>query len=99
MKNKPHWLDIAELIDSWRIFPRLVLIAYGWFVYEVSFFVLRWYASEPATARGPEETAMVGVVFTAVTGFAGYVFKIYADGGRTWGPPDNPPSNKPEDKP
>jgi hypothetical protein len=82
--NKATWLHWAELVDSYRLFPRAVLIAYGAFVYHVTDFVLKWYAAEPAVARGAEETAMVGVVFTAVTGFAGWVFKVYSDNGRDW---------------
>ena len=82
--NKERWLHVAELVDSLRIFPRLVLAAYAYYVYNVTFFVLNWYASQPATARGVEESAVVGVVITAVTGFAPMIYKIYADNGRDW---------------
>jgi hypothetical protein len=66
----------------------MALMSYGYFVYSVTFFVLNWYAHEPAVARGAEESAVVGVVVTAVTGFAPWVFKIYAENGRNW--TDNP---------
>jgi len=95
--NKQLFLHWAELVDSFRIFPRLVLVAYGWFVWWVTHSILLWYEAEPALSRGTEETAMVGVVFTAVTGFAGYVFKVYSDNGRAWGAPDPNPT-QPEPK-
>lgn len=87
--NKELWLRWAELIDSYRIFPRLVLMGYAWYVWSVTFFILRWYSQQPATARGTEESAVVIAVVTAVTGFAPWVLKIYVENGRNWdtGPP------------
>ncbi len=82
--NKEVWLRWAELIDSYRIFPRLVLIGYGYYVYQVTFFVLEWYSRQPASARGTEESVVVGVVVTAVTGFAPMIYRIYADTSRDW---------------
>ena len=84
MKHKNFMLDFAEVFDSWRVVPRIMLFGYAWFVYRVTFYVLMWYTHEPATARGPEETAMVGVVVTAVTGFAPWILRIYTDSGRSW---------------
>jgi hypothetical protein len=82
--NKQTWMHVAELVDAYRIFPRLVLIGYAYYVYQVTFFVLRWYATQPAIARGTEESVVVGVVVTAVTGFAPWIFRIYSDSGRNW---------------
>jgi hypothetical protein len=87
--NKRAWLHIAELVDSFRIFPRVLVCGYALYVYQVTFFVLDWYSRQPASARGTEESAVVGVVVTAVTGFAPWVFKIYVESGRAWGPPDH----------
>jgi hypothetical protein len=88
--TRQTWLQIAEVIDHLRIFPRLVLLAYGAYVYNVTFFVLHWYATQPKEARGIEESSVVGVVITAVTGFAPWIFRIYADSGTNWG--DKPPT-------
>jgi hypothetical protein len=85
--TKDQWLVVAETVDSLRIFPRLVLGAYAWFMYKVTFYVLGWYTHEPAQFRGTEETAMVSVVFSAMTGMAPFIFSIYSSNGRQWDPP------------
>ena len=82
--SKANWLHVAEVFDSWRVVPRVILAAYGWFVYKVTFDVLHWYFTQPAIDRGVEESAVVGVVFTAVTGFAPWIFRIYMQTGRKW---------------
>lgn len=85
--DKHQWLHVAEVIDSLRVFPRMVLVAYGAYVYHITEISLRWYFTQPPAARGVEETALVGVVITAVTGFAPLIMQIYSNGGRAWGPP------------
>jgi len=82
--TKQTWLQIAEVVDHLRIFPRLVLTSYALYVYHVTFFVLHWYATQPKEARGIEESSVVGVVITAVTGFAPWIFRIYADSATDW---------------
>lgn len=84
MKNKEHWIQLAEVFDSLRIFPRAVLIAYGFFVYQVVMQILHWYFSEPALSRGTEETSMVIGVTGFVSTIGGYVFKVYTENGRNW---------------
>lgn len=85
--TKAPFLHAAEVFDSWRVVPRLIVFFYGLFVYKVTFFILVWYSSEPPTARGVEESAVVGVVVTAVTGFAPLIYKVYSDSGRDWTKP------------
>jgi hypothetical protein len=82
--NKTIWLHWAELVDSYRLFPRAVLIAYGWFVYQVVMQILHWYFAEPALSRGTEETAMVIGVTGFISTIGGYVFRVYSDNGRDW---------------
>lgn len=82
--NKKRFLHWAELVDSFRIFPRLVLCAYAFYVYQVTFFILTWYSNQPATARGTEESAVVIAVVGAVTGFSPWIFRIYSENGRSW---------------
>jgi hypothetical protein len=82
--NKQLFLHWAELVDSYRIFPRLVLVAYSVYVYQVTFFILTWYSQQPATARGTEESAVVIAVIGAVTGFSPWIFRIYSENGRNW---------------
>ena len=85
---KENWLKVAEVIDSLRVFPRLILAAYGYFVWDITHYILVWYTHEPPGARGIEESGTVAAIFTAVTGFAPWIFRIYSDGGRNW---DTPP--------
>jgi hypothetical protein len=59
-------------------------LAYATYVYNITFFVLHWYATQPKDARGIEESSVVGVVITAVTGFAPWIFRIYADSATDW---------------
>jgi len=82
--TKQTWLNVAEVVDHLRIFPRLVLLAYATYVYNITFFVLHWYATQPKEARGIEESSVVGIVITAVTGFAPWIFRIYADSATDW---------------
>lgn len=84
MKNKQHWIELSEVFDSLRIFPRAILVAYCVFVYQVVMQILHWYFAEPAAARGPEETAMVIGVTGFVSTIGGYVFKVYSGSGRDW---------------
>jgi chloramphenicol O-acetyltransferase len=88
--NKQTWLAIAEVIDHYRIFPRAVLIAYGYYVYNVTFYILVWYSNQPKDARGTEESAVVIAVITAVTGFSPWIFRIYADSATDWS--EKPPT-------
>lgn len=82
--TKQMWIQIAEVVDHLRVFPRLVLAGYAYYVYQVTFFVLHWYATQPKEARGIEESSVVGVVVTAVTGFAPMIYRIYSDSATDW---------------
>lgn len=82
--TKLAWMQVAEVIDHWRVFPRAVLFAYGYYVYQVTFFILVWYANQPKEGRGTEESAVVIAVIGAVTGFAPWIFRIYIDGATDW---------------
>lgn len=82
--HKAPWLHWAEVFDSWRVVPRVLLFGYSWFVARTTDYILGWYFHEPATGRGTQETAVILGVFTALTGLAGYVFKVYVDNGRDW---------------
>lgn len=82
--TKQTWLHVAEIVDHLRIFPRLVLITYGIYVYRVTFYILVWYANQPKEARGTEESAVVIAVIGAVTGFSPWIFRIYTDAATDW---------------
>jgi hypothetical protein len=81
---KQNWLHVAEVFDSWRVIPRLILGAYCYFVWHITNYILVWYTHEPPGARGVEESGTVAAIFTCVTGFAPWIFKIYSENGRDW---------------
>lgn len=81
-------MKAAEIFDTWRVIPRVMLFGYSFFVWHITDFLLTWYTRQPAAERGVEESAMVAAIFTAVTGFSPWIFKIYSENGRNW--TDNP---------
>lgn len=96
---KRFWLDVAEVIDALRIFPRLVLVAFGGLLGYTIVDVLHWYMRAPSNERTAQVTAVIGIIIPALTGLATWVFKIYTAGGRSWGPrePQGVPSNEPSE--
>lgn len=86
--SRPRWkqtsLDLAEVVDSLRIFPRLLVTAYGALVGYTTVFLLWWYCHLPSAERTVEVTAFFGMLMGGIFGLAAYVFKIYSDGGRDW---------------
>lgn len=80
------WLDVAEVIDALRVFPRVVLLAFGGLLGYTIVDVLHWYMRVPAAERSTQVTAVIGIIIPALTGLASWVFKIYIAGGRSWGP-------------
>ena len=82
--TKAQLMDAAEVFDTFRVVPRVLLFLYAWFVGKTTDYILAWYFAQPATGRGTQETAVIIGVFTALTGLAGYVYKAYVDNGRNW---------------
>jgi hypothetical protein len=82
--NKQKFLDIAETIDSLRLVPRIILFGWGYFTALLCYQTLHWYYSEPATARGLEESGMVTGVVGLLTGFWYKIYQEYGSRGRDW---------------
>ena len=59
-EEKPWYLDVADMINAYRVFPRLVIAGYLWLVYECVSFVLNDPSPEYATA------GLVGVLTAAL---------------------------------
>lgn len=76
-----HW---AEVLDSLRVFPRIIMGLYLYYAAWMTTYLVVWYSNLPATGRGTQESAMVGGIIAAITGFFPSVLKIYQDGGRNW---------------
>jgi len=85
--NKRAWLDWAELLDSYRVFPRLFLVSCFIWTVAASDLLLRWYMTLSADERGIEATGFASVVFLGIIGFLKLVYSTYSAAGRSWGPP------------
>ncbi len=72
-QSKPIYY--AELIDAWRVVPRIILGAYGYMVY----WVVDWFLAMPTPTT--QQAALV----TTVTGTVAAVIGLYQHTGRKWG--------------
>lgn len=71
---KKKWLEFAEVLDSFRVVPRIILGLYGYFV----FYITEWYMNIPDPSN-----QQMGLI-TAVIGVAAFVVQIYSNSGRKW---------------
>jgi hypothetical protein len=88
---KAFWIDLAEVIDSLRIFPRLIVGAYLWLLIWVTWYFAHMYFALPAAERTVQLTAFASVVLTAAFGALPFIVKIYMDTGRDWDAGNRPP--------
>jgi hypothetical protein len=84
VKCKAAWLDAAEVFDTWRIVPRIVLAVYGVWMIRLTDWMVKWYENLPSSERTVQVTAFVTVVLPGVYGIGAWVYRIYSDGGRDW---------------
>jgi hypothetical protein len=82
--SKQGWLDVAEVVDAQRIFPRLYLMAVSWWYIHLTDWLVRWYASILSADRTLTVNAFALGVLGAASGLLAYSFKIYMAGGRDW---------------
>ena len=73
--NFLHLMAWAEIVDAWRVFPRLFLVGYG----VACFQVLWWFLALPMPTL--QHTAFASLVTAMFVPIA----KFYMDGGRVWG--------------
>ena len=82
--DKQFWLNLAELVDAFRLMPRGILIASlgfaGWYIYEITI----WYMGLPMEARTMEATGLASITIPAVFGLAGKMVDWYLKTGRKW---------------
>ncbi len=69
MINKQTFYDLADIFDRFRIFPILMMLCYGYFVFDV----FNWIKSLETISL---EAAGI---FSTVTGVAGFVFNFYTN--------------------
>lgn len=85
--SKQDLLHLAEVLDAFRVFPRLFLLAcFIWGVW-VTDFLLVWYVHLSTLERTTETSGFAAIVQVGVLGFVKMVYGEYAKGGRDWGPP------------
>jgi hypothetical protein len=84
MQSKQTHLALAELIDSYRIFPRLFLLSGFIWTVAVGQQLLVWYTALPSPERSIEATGFASVVFVGILGFLKLVYSTYSDAGRDW---------------
>lgn len=77
-------MDIAEVLDALRIYPRFVVSGFAYLLGSILFQITHWYYVLPAADRTAQVTAVVGIIVPAICGLAVWVYKIYSVGGRDW---------------
>jgi hypothetical protein len=82
--NKTRWLDAAQIFDTWRVIPRIVLFGYGGWVAYVTDKTLAWYMQLPSSERTLEASGLAGAIITAITGMLPWIFRIYSDNATDW---------------
>lgn len=82
--TKHRWLLWAEIFDSWRVIPRLFMLACFIWTVHTTYMLLNWYLKLPDAARGIEASGFGAVVFTAQVGFLKLIFDTYSRNGRDW---------------
>lgn len=72
--DKQKWLDIAEIVDAFRVIPRAILALSGYLIWNV----VTWFMelNDPST----QQAALVTVVVGIIPGIAG----LYQSSGRKW---------------
>ena len=81
--NKSGWLHLAEVVDAWRIVPRLFLGATTTVICSLLASLVFWYERTPAAWNGYVATGLT-VLTGALAALQGFVFKVYSDNGRNW---------------
>lgn len=82
--DKQKWLDRAEVFDSWRIMPRILVISFALFTICVVAETLEWYKMLPVQERAIEASGFAFGVITSISGLLTAVIKIYQSTGRKW---------------
>ena len=74
MVTKQFWLDVAEIVDAWRVFPRGYMIMFAFFLWDLH----TWYTALPDAKYADLYAGLVYGSLTALTAW-------YMGSGRKWG--------------
>ena len=90
---RKSYLAIAEMLDAFRIFPRLLVLGYTFILYDV----IMWYKDLKPTLIENCDVELLGqtcialatstqhaALVTAVVGVAAAIFGLYANSGKKW---------------
>lgn len=72
--RKQAWLDMAELIDAWRVTPRAILAGYGYLIWDM----WKWVEGRPDLTT--QQAAFTGAIIAMGVPLAG----LYFTTGRRW---------------
>jgi len=82
--NKTALLHWAEVVDSFRVFPRIFLAAcFAWCV-DTTGLLVNWYIHLPASEQSTQATGFGAVVLAGQLAFLKLVYQTYSDKGRDW---------------
>ena len=86
-EDKQKWLNRAEVIDAWRIIPKIitsvVMFMYAWFAYD-SYMWIKEIAIASNNDLPTAVTAFVAGTLSALGVVLALVINKYFDGGRDW---------------
>lgn len=89
--TKQDWLDGAEVFDSWRVVPRLIVFIYlTLLVWLTTYFAVKFFDIS-AAERNTQLTAFASMLLTVAYGAFGWIYKIYGNTGRDWDAAVRPP--------
>lgn len=67
-------LSMAEMVDAWRVFPRIFVLGYGYLVWDV----VQWFKELP------DPTTQHAALLTTMIGAAALIMNFYVQTGRKW---------------
>lgn len=85
-------LAVAEMVDAWRVVPRLLVAGYSYLIY----IVVKWYMTlEPKMIEGcvsnvvkdciyDAPTTQHAALVTTLVGISAAVFALYTNSGKKW---------------
>jgi hypothetical protein len=82
--DKQRYLDVAQVIDQFRLVPRFIFFAYGVWIIHVTRWVLNWYMALPATERTLEASGLAATIISVITGLFPWIYRIYSDNANDW---------------
>ena len=86
--NKEEWLDTAEIIDAFRVMPKLIIIILVLLYSLLSWDVWVWFKGFETLAYGEFHLASIfgfpGLILTGLGAMLTKVITLYLETGRSW---------------